>query len=180
MEITLPIVCFRAACWFLIFLFGFALYHKLRDWQRFNATVAAYQLVPVIATPVVAVMIALMEALIITALLLEPLAGLIGAAASLALYVVAISINLIRRRYHIDCGCGDEPVSLSHSLVVWRLVLVALTVCAAMIGVPLESISFGVDCFALAIALLAWVICKATEQIVINRQRHIELYMDAI
>ncbi|MBU2097120.1 MAG: hypothetical protein KKD00_00005 [Gammaproteobacteria bacterium] len=54
----------------------------------------------------------------------RPYAGL-AAAILLAVYGIAMAINLNRGRSSIDCGCGDTPQPLSSWLVVRNFVLAA-------------------------------------------------------
>lgn len=94
-------VSLRAA---LALLLLSAAWHKLHDPGAFRAALAAYRIVPAATAPVVVA-----AELGAAVALLLPMAGATGpllAAALLALYGVAIAVNLARGRRHIDCGCG--------------------------------------------------------------------------
>jgi Methylamine utilisation protein MauE len=111
-------------------LFAAAASHKLREPRRFRATVAEYRLLP--ATLVTPAALALVGVEItVAAALVTPgwrAAGLLGAAALLALYAGAIAINLARGRRDLDCGCAGPAVRrpISGWLVARNGVLAAL------------------------------------------------------
>ena len=113
----------------LALVFAEAAYHKLSDLRAFRDTLANYQLVPgTLLWPVTAAIVAIEPA--ITVGLLWPTASNtapIVAASVLAIYAVAIAINLLRGRSSIDCGCSGLAVrqSLSAGLIVRNTVLVA-------------------------------------------------------
>jgi len=97
-------------------LFAAAALHKLRDVAAFRDVVRAYRLLPdaaVGAAPAIAVG----ELGVAAALLAPPTrtTGVLGALALLAVYTIAIAVNLGRGRRTIDCGCGPlgarQPIS---------------------------------------------------------------------
>jgi hypothetical protein len=89
-------------------LFGAAALHKLRNPAGFHVALAAYGLLPAAAlTPCMAGLIAVESAIAIACLLpgAATVACLAGALL-LAVYSLAIAVNLVRGRRTIDCGCG--------------------------------------------------------------------------
>ncbi len=107
--------------------------HKLRDLPRFRATLADYRLLPHAIVPAAAGLVAGVELAIAAALLVLPRPALVAAAALLAVYAVAIGINLARGRRHIDCGCAGPAArqTISGRLVA-RNVLLATSALAGL------------------------------------------------
>lgn len=106
-------------------LFLNAAYHKLSDRLRFQAQLAEYQLVPAALVPTGTLLLASIETAVGISLLI-PVSWALSAplaAGLLVTYAGAISINLLRGRTHIDCGCGDAPQLLSGWLVLRNLIL---------------------------------------------------------
>lgn len=120
----------------LALLFGAAAWHKLRDFAAFRAALGEYQLVPERAVSAAAFGLIAVELASASALVLAARAGF-AAVSLLALYTVAIGVNLARGRREIDCGCfgpaARQPLSLA--LVARNLALIALgLVCALPVG----------------------------------------------
>ncbi len=120
----------------LAILFASAAAHKLRHPGRFRATLSVYRLLPrALELPVAAGLVAL-EAVLAPALLWPQsrAAAAWAGAALLALYGLAITVNLRRGRRHIDCGCGGaadrRPI---HSALVWRNAALAALLLATTI-----------------------------------------------
>ena len=115
-------------------LFGFAATHKLRAPGVFKATMDEYQLIPEPISGLISSLLIAME-LLAAILLLVPAAretGLVLVAVLLVVYTGGISINLLRGRRDIDCGCSG-PASrheLSGWLVFRNLVLLGLVLLA--------------------------------------------------
>ena len=116
-------------------MFGIAAVHKLKAVAVFKATMNEYQLVPRMLSGVVAPLLILAE-LLAAILILVPAVrttGLMIMAILLIIYTSGISINLLRGRRDIDCGCSG-PASrheLSGWLVLRNLVLLSLVLLAA-------------------------------------------------
>lgn len=109
----------------LAILFLLAARHKLSAPARFEAQLAAYRLVPDrMLTPVARLMpwIEIAVALGMLFAVSRPIAGLM-AATLLAVYALAMAVNLMRGRSKIDCGCGDTPQPLSVWLLLRNAVL---------------------------------------------------------
>ncbi len=114
----------------LALLFFVAAGHKLRDLDRFRATLAEYRLLPAGLVPLAAALVVAVEVAAAGALLVPGAraAGLVAAAALLVLYGAAIAINLARGRRDIDCGCAGPAVRrpISGALVARNAALAAL------------------------------------------------------
>lgn len=119
-------------------LFLHAAWHKWSAGLRFEAQLAEYDLLPEPSVPAAARTLMLLEAVVAVGLLVpvvrQPAAVL--AALLLGAYALAMAVNLIRGRHHIDCGCGDTPQLLSAWLVGRNLVLVAGAVLLALPAAP--------------------------------------------
>ncbi|HEV7735399.1 MAG TPA: MauE/DoxX family redox-associated membrane protein [Candidatus Binatia bacterium] len=118
----------------LALLLAAAAAHKLRDRAAFQATLAAYQLIPASLAPVVIGI----ELGVAVALCVPTFGntGVLAAAALLLLYAIAIGVNLVRGR-DIDCGCAGPAARrpIGGGLVVRNVVLAV----AALLGLaPLQ------------------------------------------
>jgi hypothetical protein len=117
-------------------LLGWAMSHKLQDFSSFRSTVREYKLLPVFLVAPAAVVLVVAEIVIAIGYLLpagSENAGIAGACL-FALYAIAIQVNLLRGRTHIDCGCfgpaRNEPISPA---LVWRNLLLAAASAACLI-----------------------------------------------
>ncbi len=111
----------------LALLFFMAARHKLNDIRRFEAQLAAYQLVPDSLLRISAKTLPWIEMSLVFLLLIpftRAFAALV-AAVLLVAYAMAMAVNLSRGRSEIDCGCGDTPQPLSVMLLVRNTVLAA-------------------------------------------------------
>jgi len=117
-------------------LFGAAAGHKLADWRRFRAALGNYRLLPEPLVPAVAVAVVALEIAACVLLLLPTLreAGAVLAAGLLALYAIAIGVNLARGRTSIDCGClgVGRRAPISRWMVGRNLGLAAVVLLAAL------------------------------------------------
>lgn len=107
---------------------------KMRHWNVFEGVVANYRLLPGPLNSAVAYALPPAEAVIALCLMAgvaQPWAGL-AAAALLGVFGLAIAINLLRGRSHIDCGCfqGTLKQALRWPLVARNAVL-AIIACAS-------------------------------------------------
>jgi hypothetical protein len=129
LDDPLPVLVLRMA---LAVLFASAAWHKLRARATFQGVLEAYRVLPPALVPVAAPALAGAELAVAAALLVPAgrVAGALGAVALLALYAVAIAVNLWRGRREIDCGCGvsdaRQPIS------EWLLARNALLAAAAL------------------------------------------------
>lgn len=105
----------------LAILFGSAARHKIADRTLFRSVLAEYRLLPARAIPIAAVLLPVFEVGIAALLLASAsrAAGAMLAAMLLCVYGLAIAINLVRGRTHVDCGCGgyDRRERISWALV---------------------------------------------------------------
>jgi hypothetical protein len=80
------------------------------------------------------------------------------ALALFALYGAAITINLLRGRQHIDCGCGGDGTPISWGLVLRNAVLLAFTWPPPIPGAGLTTATGSLVTITVAFCLLAYVI----------------------
>lgn len=109
----------------LALLFLLAARHKISAQRRFEAQLAAYRILPESLVTPVARVLPWIEIAVAASLLFaitRPF-GATMAATLLAMYAVAMGINLSRGRSQIDCGCGDTPQALSGLLLLRNSVL---------------------------------------------------------
>jgi hypothetical protein len=145
---------------------------KVRDRGGFTRTLAAYRLVPGAFLSATVNGLALIEFMLATAIFLAmalPLLGVgstrlaavagLGCAGLLGLYGVAITINLLRGRRDLDCGCGGpaQHHSLGPALVVRNFALVgaALSTTLPLRPRTLTTLDFATTLLAAAALLLA-------------------------
>ncbi len=165
--------------WLLAGIFAVALSHKGRAWPRFKAALAAYDIVPHLLVSPAALILAASEALALVLLLVWHPSGPPMAAVLLATYGVAIAVNVVRGRRHIDCGCGDEPVPVSWALVLRNICLIALALWTARLhagGALTDGANWWSALIALALGLVGLGIYQAIEQLFANRGRHQRLW----
>ena len=88
-------------------LFATAVGHKLSDWQRFQATVANYRLLPDALVALAAAVVTALECgAVLFILQIETRSvGALLSAGLLGLYALAMAVNLVRGRVILDCGC---------------------------------------------------------------------------
>lgn len=152
--------------------------HKVRAPARFTRQLEDYLLLPQVTLKLVARGLPLLEFGVAFALLLpasRPIAALL-AAALLALYAAAISINLWRGRTDIDCGCSgpDQAQPLRPALLVRNGLLAALALAA---GIAPQARDLGLfDGFVvIAASGVALLIYAASEGLLANAPRLLKL-----
>jgi hypothetical protein len=158
---------------------------KMRNWPIFQGVVANYRLLPQFLVGPVAYALPPVEALIGTALATGGLAPWSDAAAAslLGAFAVAMGINLMRGRRHIDCGCFQgtlrQPLSW---ILVSRNALLALLLVAAGAAPPgrpdawtvLNGLFAGAALFVVLQSLNAlWAIIPAA-----RRPRHSDIELE--
>ncbi len=139
-------VILRAA---LALLFVAAAAHKLRDKDGFRATLDAYGLLPASAIGAAARTLPFVE-IGVAILLAAPRAahaGALLAAGLLALYALAMGVNLLRGRRDLDCGCmgpGARGAKIGVPLLVRNalLIVAALAVLLPVVPRPLVWLDF--------------------------------------
>ena len=155
-------------------LLAAAAWHKLAARARFRGILGAYQVLPELAVAPVAALIPTLEAALAAAWALAwnlPATAL-ATAALLAVYSLAIALNLRRGRTFIDCGCGFGAVGgqqLSGRLLWRNGALIALALCAALPAAGRELL--WIDYLGLACACLALILLDgAGSQLLLNAQ----------
>lgn len=119
-----------AARWVLAVVFILALSHKLKAPLVFQATLQNYRLVPEPLLMPASYVIMILEIAAVAGLVANSPVGSGLAAALLTAYTTAISINLIRGRLDIDCGCSGPAIrqTLSITLVYRNVGLISLAI----------------------------------------------------
>ena len=156
-------------CGILIAVFVRAIWHKLSDFPVFKALFADYELLPQNLVAPVALILVLAEAAIVIGLVIPALrqVAAIGALVLLAVYGIAIAVNLWRGRYAIDCGCGGSGQGLSWFLVARNAILAAIAV-LALASPLMRAISFA-DAIVLGLSVVTvWLLILAAEQAAAN------------
>lgn len=164
--------------WLLFAVFAHALHHKLFEWPRFVAALAAYRLVPRALVMPSALLVTAGELAAAPLLLFVEASGLVLGTSLLLVYAFAMGINLARGRRYIDCGCGDEPVPLS-VLMVGRNLALAGAGGAALAGAgTLELADLGWQQLLLAFAgaSVATGVYVCMNQLLANRGRYQRLW----
>ena len=144
-------------------LFLLAAVHKLTALATFRASLLGYQLLPGVLVSPASIVVPAFEALLGAAWLLavSPVLTAFASAALLTAYTVAIAINVLRGRIHIDCGCGmtssaGRDQQLSWGLVVRNLLLIIAVLSATL---PASDRTIGIlDYVTLVAGLLAIVL----------------------
>jgi len=112
----------------LAIVFTFSVTHKLRNYSRFKASLAAYRMMPDALLPLLSPLVIGLEVVAIGAILLPVGPGVWIAFGLLLIYTLALTLNLLRGNTSIDCGCGDAPTPISGWLLLRNgaLLLLAL------------------------------------------------------
>ena len=119
---------------------------KMRHWAAFEGVVANYRLLPRVLVPAVTYALPPVEAAIGSALLASlviPAEALgfrasLAAGALLGVFAVAMAVNLLRGRAHIDCGCfqGALKQTLRWPLVARNGLLMLLMAATSRQAMP--------------------------------------------
>jgi uncharacterized membrane protein YphA (DoxX/SURF4 family) len=97
--------------------------HKLRDFGDFRAVLASYGMLPERAVDAAAPIIVAVETATAVGALAQYRPAYAGAAVVLFTYAAVMTVNLLRGRRFIDCGCGGAAQPLSVGLVIRNVVL---------------------------------------------------------
>ena len=122
----------------LTVIFGLGAWGKFRELEEFTGIVRNYRLLPELAIRPVAYLMPVLE----TAIAVTLLAGTVhpypakGAFVLLAIFALAIGINILRGRRYIDCGCFKTTLKqrLSWWLVVRNGLLMVMAAVLVVTG----------------------------------------------
>jgi hypothetical protein len=133
-----------------------AAWHKFADIEEFSGALAAYRLLPEAFVALAARLLPVLETAIGAGILLPATRAMALAtlAGLMALYALAIAVNLARGRRNIDCGCGGTAHPLSWALVVRNAVLAATAMVAR--SPTLERSMDWVDALTLVLGVLSF------------------------
>ena len=150
---------------------------KYRTPLHFEQVLADYAILPASLNKLVAKVLPIIEIAVGLALLISPARelALIGAAALLLTYTGAMTINLIRGRRDIDCGCsgpGQEQL-LSGWLLLRNGGLLSLLLMVSLVGAT-PNLGVGGWLLALTGTTLGILLYQALTQLQANHQ-HIQL-----
>lgn len=158
----------------LFSVFAGAALHKWRALGEFQATLSEYRVLPPFAVTIAARCIPVLEAVAAVALLVPALSrpAAVFAGTLLAAYTLAIGINLVRGRRHIDCGCGwpGQQQTLSAWLLLRNGILLII---AWSCSLPLAArpLSWADWTIAVPAALATGLFYLAANQLLMNRDR---------
>lgn len=135
-----------------------AAWHKFSEPNAFLAALAGYRLVPAPLLGTMQKIMPTIEVLLGIGSLVPYTrhAALYGASGLVALYGLAMAINLLRGRNYIDCGCGGSGQPLSWGLVL-RNGVIAVAALAAT-GTASERVFDWLDGVTLIFGVLAFYI----------------------
>ena len=136
---ALPVAALTLVC----LVFCQALTHKLRDPARFIQSIREYRLLPgALAIPLgvvltlaeLAIVVLIAAALVVPGFGYEQTArfGLAFACVLLAIYAVAMGINLARSQFDLDCGCTSGQTPISAGLVARNFGLATIALGAVL------------------------------------------------
>lgn len=153
-------------------IFALAAFHAMREWVVFGGIVEQYRIGPSWLARIAARILPPLEWTAAAALVL-PMTGRFGALLGLglmALFTVAIIVNLARGRVSIDCGCGGaDGQKLSVGLVLRNLVVLFGLVVA--LAAPREGLLDSVSTTGVVGASLALIaLYFAANQLLTNFQ----------
>ncbi|MEO0411242.1 MAG: MauE/DoxX family redox-associated membrane protein [Pseudomonadota bacterium] len=113
-------------------LFISSLTHKARDFGAFRRSVIDYRLTHPSLASALSVILVAGEATCLLLLGLMPALGLSVAAGLLGFYGLAMAINILKGRRHIDCGCYAPGTK--RSVIHWGMVIRNLAMAIAASG----------------------------------------------
>ncbi|MDO5705182.1 MAG: MauE/DoxX family redox-associated membrane protein [Paracoccus sp. (in: a-proteobacteria)] len=147
---------------FLALMFGYAAVSKLGSIEEFYGVVRNFRLLPDGLAYPAALALPVVELAVAAGLMITPLAGpaAMTAALLLAVFGLAIAINVLRGRTQIDCGCFRDGMKqqISWLLVGRNVLLTATAVAAAVLVQPLGGVlNLTVGLFAGAVLMLLYV-----------------------
>lgn len=133
---------------FILVLFGFSAYGKLRNPSVFFAKMKQYQLLPKNLVPFVGTVFIGIESILPFLFLWESTLSLSVALSVglLAIFTIAIGINVIKGNTEIDCGCFLFGSKGGSTYLGWNLVLrngvLMLLVSSLLLPVPYRELNW--------------------------------------
>ena len=112
-------------------------WHKLSAPAEFAEVVAGHAVAPRRFAKPLARIVPLVEAAAAAAVIILRGPGLALSAALLGGYALVLSVNILRGRAHVDCGChafGRRVVTLQWPMVARNMALAAVAAVAALVG----------------------------------------------
>jgi hypothetical protein len=164
----------------LAFIFSRAALHKLCNFSHFNTQLRAYGLLPDPLLSASAFFLILIEGFLAFSLLFKEWQyPSFIAAAVLALYAAAMSVNLVQGREDLDCGCSgpsEFPQSIGWALVIRNCVLAIFALATAW---PITARSLSVvDIATVILASIAVIFIYASiEQAIANQHRQRQYFI---
>jgi hypothetical protein len=154
-------------------LFLLAAVHKLTEFQKFRATLNAYEVMPGALIAPISTVIPGIEAVLGAAWLLGIQTVFVATASAilLAAYTSAIAVNLFRGRIHIDCGCSMGSSAGRDQQLSWGLVArnTLMIIAALTATLPGAERAIGlVDYVTLVAGLLAIVLLYGAANQLLN------------
>ena len=148
-------------------VFGSAVLSKLRHYDEFVGVVANYRLLPAFAVTFTAWVVIAAEILVCAGLAtpwFAPFAATV-AVVLLAVFMVAMGVNLARGRREIDCGCFQSALrqQLSPALLLRNLMLIMLLTPVVFAAGAAPSALQLVD--GIAAGLVGFVLYQAVGQV---------------
>jgi hypothetical protein len=153
-------------------IFAFAAFHALREWAVFGGIVEQYRIAPRWLARIAARILPPLELAAAAALVLPRTssAGAVLGLCLMALFTVAITINLVRGRVSIDCGCGGASGQRLSPGLVLRNLVVAFGLVVAWLAPP-NGVVDGVTTIGVIGASLALIaLYFAANQLMTNFQ----------
>lgn len=165
----------RAIAFGFAILFIGAAWHKLSAPERFAAILRDYQLLPAVLIRPLTFLIPAIEMTLVLGWIsgLSPWITTMTSAVLLATYALAMTINIVRGRIYIDCGCGfsgsaGEEQTLSPGLVARNILLIGV---ALLSLVPTIERGLGMADLLIgsATVLIAILLYASSGQLIRNR-----------
>ena len=135
----------------LALLFAISAWEKVQGFSKFESAMRDYELLPRKLVSIAARALVILEGVVAVALIVTPWAG-VGVLGLLAVYCIAIAINLARGRTEIDCGCGGTESKPLSGLLLIRNTLLAIAGLGVLLPISARPID-GQDIFVIGAAV---------------------------
>ena len=151
--------------------------HKLSDWPRFLAVMAAYDLVSDARLKFAGVFFIAAEICAAVLLVLMVDAGLSLAGFLFTTYLFAMAYNVVKGKSHIDCGCGDAPTRIGFYTLGRNFVLIIAAAIAGML--PAYEVTISSYAVGFCLSAIATLLYFGFEELSANKSRHERLWLGA-